>query len=86
MEKLKGPVWFETVYRRPSEKKLAALTRLSAESGLMVKTLYRVLREQPVTAKTATALLAVKGGDRLDSAALVFPAVPKTAGRSRKAS
>ena len=71
---LAGPEWFETRYKRKNEKRLSALTRLSVESGLQIKTLYRAcIHSLPVRDTTARALKAVRGGKSLDMASLVLP-------------
>jgi hypothetical protein len=76
MHKLTGPEWFASVYQRAGEKKFRALTRLSVDTGITVKTLSRVLDRKPVTPKTAAAIAKV-AGEALDRESLVFPVAPR---------
>lgn len=75
MRKLSGPEWFKK-YQGTAQRS-NALQRLSLESGLNLKTLYRAcIRALPVNADSAKKLVAI-AGEALDVGVLCAPDATK---------
>jgi hypothetical protein len=68
MDLLSGPEWFARAFQLPGESKSSAVARLQVAAKIQLKTVYRVLREQKVSAETIRKIAALPEAESLDVA------------------